>query len=67
MNRIVGRAAWFVIIGLGTAAFAVIALQHNEPIGAIWIVIAAVCLYTIAYRFYSQFIARRYCGWMPPA
>jgi carbon starvation protein len=44
---------------IGAFAFAVIALQQGESIGAIWIVIAALCVYTIAYRFYSRFIAER--------
>ncbi|MDN5752207.1 MAG: carbon starvation protein A [Nitrosospira sp.] len=53
------KSALFAISSLGTGAFAVIALQQGESIGAIWIVIAAVCVYTIAYRFYSRFIAER--------
>ena len=36
-----------------------IALNRGESIGAIWIVIAAICVYIIAYRFYSLFIANR--------
>ncbi len=44
---------------IGTFASAVIALQRGESIGAIWIVIAAICIYIIAYRFYSRFIAHR--------
>ena len=59
MNRLMSRIALFAISGLGAVAFAVIALQQNESIGAIWIVTAAVCVYTIAYRFYSRFIAER--------
>ncbi|WP_300753501.1 carbon starvation CstA family protein, partial [Janthinobacterium sp.] len=34
----------------------------GEPISAIWIVIAAVCVYLIAYRFYSLFIADKVLG-----
>ncbi|WP_025039613.1 carbon starvation CstA family protein [Nitrosospira briensis] len=59
MNRLINKAGWALIALIGAFGFGYIALQHDEPIGAIWIVIAAVCLYTIAYRFYSQFIARR--------
>ena len=59
MNRLINKAGWALIALIGAFGLGYIALQHNEPIGAIWIVIAAVCLYTIAYRFYSQFIARR--------
>lgn len=57
MNRLISKAAFFAISGLGAGAFAVIALHQGESIGAIWLVVAAVCTYAIAYRFYSRFIA----------
>ena len=40
------------------AAFAVggIALHRGEPINALWIVVAAVCVYTLGYRFYAAWI-----------
>lgn len=42
---------------LGTFALAVVALNRGEMVNAIWIVIAAACVYLIAYRFYARFIA----------
>jgi carbon starvation protein len=57
MKKWMSRAALFAISSLGAVAFAVIALQRGESIGAIWIVTAALCVFTIAYRYYSQFIA----------
>ncbi|SCY57333.1 carbon starvation CstA family protein [Nitrosospira sp. Nsp13] len=59
MNALINKLGWLAFAVLGAFAFAFIALHHGESIGAIWIVIATVCVYTIAYRFYSQFIARR--------
>src|SRR5207244_4782792 len=43
------------------AAFAVggIALHRGEPINALWIVVAAVCVYTLGYRFYAAWIAAK--------
>ncbi|MFO7304115.1 MAG: carbon starvation CstA family protein [Gammaproteobacteria bacterium] len=43
------------------AAFAVggIALHRGETINAMWIVVAAVCIYALGYRFYSAWIAAR--------
>ncbi len=43
------------------AAFAVggIALHRHEPINALWIVTAAVCVYLLGYRFYAAWIAAR--------
>ncbi|PTR05558.1 carbon starvation protein [Nitrosospira sp. Nsp5] len=59
MSALINKLGWLAFAILGAFAFAFIALHHGESIGAIWIVIATVCVYTIAYRFYSQFIARR--------
>src|SRR5690349_12408723 len=43
------------------AAFAVggIALNRNEPINALWIVTAAVCIYLLGYRFYAAWITAK--------
>src|SRR3954469_6762280 len=43
------------------AAFAIGGIAHyrDEPINAMWIVVAAVCIYTLGYRFYSAWIAAR--------
>src|SRR6187455_3814341 len=59
MSSLITKLGWAAVAMTGAAAFAVIALQRGESIGAIWIVIATICVYTIAYRFYSQFVARR--------
>lgn len=53
INRLKQNFFWFVFSIGGAFSFAVIALNRGESIGAIWIVIAAVCVYLIAYRFYS--------------
>src|SRR6478609_8954339 len=57
MNRASGFLVWIAIGLLGAFAFGTIALAHGERISALWVVIAAVCVYLIAYRFYSRFIA----------
>ena len=59
MSRLLRLVAWILVALLGAAAFAVIALRRAEPISALWIVTAAICTYTLAYRFYSRFIAMR--------
>ena len=53
------KITWLLFSLLGASAFAVIALSRGESIGALWIVVAAVCVYLIAFRFYSLFIANR--------
>jgi len=42
----------------GAIAFGVVALNRGETVNAIWLVIAAVCTYLIAYRIYGIFIAK---------
>lgn len=65
MHCLTNKLVWIALALIGAWAFGIIALQHGESIGAIWIVIAAVCIYLIAYRFYSLFIADRVLGLDP--
>ena len=58
-NRLGRFALWSVLALAGAYAFGTIALAHGERVSALWVVIAAVCVYLIAYRFYSHFIASR--------
>jgi carbon starvation protein len=51
-----------VIAVVGAIAFGVIALSRGEPVNAAWLVVAAVCIYFIAYRFYALFIAKTVLG-----
>jgi carbon starvation protein len=55
-------SVWVLICMAGAAAFAIVALNRGETVNAVWLVIAAVCSYLIAYRFYSLFIADRVLG-----
>jgi carbon starvation protein len=53
------RLTWLAVTLLGTVSFGIVALTRGEPVNAAWLVIAAVCIYFIAYRFYGLFIANR--------
>jgi carbon starvation protein len=47
----------FGIIALvGAVAWAMIAFARGETVNAVWFVIAAICTYVIAYRFYARLI-----------
>ncbi|MEM5440372.1 carbon starvation CstA family protein [Paraburkholderia diazotrophica] len=59
MNRASSFLVWTAVALLGAFAFGTIALTHGEKVSALWVVIAAVCVYLIAYRFYSHFIANQ--------
>src|SRR5262249_31685367 len=50
---------WIGAVLIGTGALAHLALGRAEPVGAVWLLTAAVCVYVIAYRFYSAFLAVR--------
>ncbi len=50
-------ALWAAISILGSGALGAIALSRHEPINAMWLIVAAACVYLIGYRFYSRFIA----------
>ncbi|HEX8614923.1 MAG TPA: carbon starvation CstA family protein [Telluria sp.] len=62
MKRLSSQLGWAALSIFGACALGYIALKRGEAINAIWIVAAAVCVYLIAYRFYSQFIADKVLG-----
>lgn len=45
-----------VIAATGADAWAIIAFVRGETVNAVWVVVAAVCTYVIAFRFYARFI-----------
>jgi len=57
MSRYKEGAAWTAVVLVGAFAFATLALNRGETISAIWLVVAALSVYAIAYRFYSRYIA----------
>ena len=56
-RRLAGGAMWIGISLAGAVALGAVALARHEPINAMSLIVAAVCVYLIAYRFYSRFIA----------
>ncbi|BFI53665.1 putative carbon starvation protein A [Yersinia pseudotuberculosis] len=58
MNNIRTVVIWLTVALIGAFAFAMLALSRGEHVNAIWLVIASVACYSIAYRFYSRFIAK---------
>jgi len=58
-NGIQTKLLWVGIAALGAVSFGIIALSRGETISASWLVIAALCTYFIAYRFYALFIAEK--------
>ncbi|WP_294541766.1 carbon starvation CstA family protein [uncultured Rhodoblastus sp.] len=58
-NSALSWLAWLAISVLGAFALGTVALHRGETINALWVVTAAICVYLVAYRFYSRFIARQ--------
>src|ERR1700757_1152232 len=56
------KALWVGIALLGAVSFGIVALNRGEAVNAAWLVVAAVCVYFIAYRFYGLFVADRALG-----
>jgi carbon starvation protein len=47
---------WTLVVGLGVTAFVVLAWSHGEPVSALWMVVAAVCVFAVSYRFHSAWL-----------
>ena len=52
------KIVWAAIAAVGAASLGVVATSRGETVNALWLVIAALCVYAIAYRFYSLFLAK---------
>ena len=50
--------AWAALAVLAAFCIGTIALHRGETINAIWLVVAAVATFTVAFRFYGLYIAR---------
>src|SRR5712671_4355447 len=61
-NGVQTKLLWAGIAALGAVSFGIVALNRGETISAAWLVIAALCVYFIAFRFYALFIANRVLG-----
>ena len=61
--RALAERATAIVLSL-TAALALggIAMGRGESVNAAWLLLAALCAYTIGYRFYSRFLATRVLG-----
>jgi carbon starvation protein len=53
------KLVWFAVAIAGAWAVGSIATHRGESINAIWFVVAAACVYLIAFRFYSAWICAK--------
>jgi carbon starvation protein len=59
MKHVLKWVWWSVIALLGAGSTGFIAFYRGEQINALWLVTAAVCTATIAYRFYSKWLCTK--------
>src|SRR6266705_3864492 len=50
---------WTGVAIVGASGWAMLALSRGENVSAVWLLVAALGSYAIAYRFYARFICRR--------
>ena len=56
-NPILNWVLWALVVVVGTVWLGIVALNRGESVNAAWLIVAAVCTYLLAYRFYGLFIA----------
>ena len=49
-------ALWTVVVALGAGSLAILAWARGEPVSALWMVVASVCVFAVAYRFHSAWL-----------
>ncbi len=62
MKKAITTLFWVGLTLLGAGLYATIALQRQEPLNSGYILLAAICTYTIGYRFYSRWLAAKALG-----
>jgi len=53
------RIAWLLVAVLGAGSIAVLAWSRGEPVSALWMVVAAACVFAVSYRFHSAWLMAR--------
>ena len=59
MKKILAILAWILVAIAGAWAYATLAFHRGDALNSVYILIAALCSYTIGYRFYSKWLAAR--------
>ncbi|MCX8957865.1 carbon starvation CstA family protein [Erwinia psidii] len=58
-KKILRHLPWAIIGIIGAFCLATVALRRGEHVSALWIVVASVSVYLVAYRYYSLYIAQK--------
>jgi len=47
---------WGAVILTGTTSLAVLSWSRGEPVNALWVVVASLCVFAVSYRFHSAWL-----------
>lgn len=52
---------WIILSILGAVALSPVTglVNPNEKVNGLWLVVAAACIYVLAYRFYGRWLAKQ--------
>jgi carbon starvation protein len=57
--KIARAAGWTCVSAAGAGSVAVLAWSRGEQVSALWMVVAAACVFAVAYRFHSAWLMAR--------
>ena len=63
-STLTSKMIWLLVAIVGAVSFGVLALSRGEHVNAVWLVLAAACVYSIAYRFTVYLLPIKYLSWM---
>jgi carbon starvation protein len=55
-NKTFRVLAWSLVALLGAISVSILAFSRGEPVNALWMVVAALCVFAIGYRFHSAWL-----------
>ncbi|PHM35724.1 carbon starvation CstA family protein [Xenorhabdus innexi] len=58
-NKFLRHIPWMILGIIGAFCLGVVALRRGEHVSALWIIVASVAVYLVAYRYYSLYIATK--------
>ena len=58
--KLASSLLWALLSILGAVAFAFVTgvVNPHEKVNGLWLVVAAACIYVLAFRFYGRWLAR---------
>ncbi len=58
-RSLLASVSWCLVALLGAGSLAVLAISRGEQVSALWIVVASVCVFMVAWRFHSAWLTAK--------